>query len=86
MKSNRLRSGPERLESRRLLAQTPQLLFDVRFDLTFSEGDNSLSPIYELNDTFVARATRAIDIDANLEVFNQTDGERASLEGFRSNA
>lgn len=72
----------ERLENRRLLSQTPQLLFDVGYDNTFSEGSDSLSAVFLLDDALVSRASGPIDTRAQLEVFALADGTRKTLTGF----
>ncbi len=72
----------ETLESRRLLAQTPQLLFDVIYDNTLSEGANSLSSVYQIKNALVARSSGPIDLSGQLEVFDTTTGKATELAGF----
>jgi|GEM_PF-5192719 len=54
MRRKRSRLAVESLEDRRLLAQTPELLFDVKFDYTFSDAEHTVSEVQEVNGLYFA--------------------------------
>lgn len=47
-------SSPERLETRYLFAQTPEILIELELDRSYSLREHTLSQFYQLGDEFVA--------------------------------